>query len=127
MTRPVASDAMDGRRPVVCTACPMLCDDILLRPDGSADRACEIGRAAFAAAGQAIAARRTGLPENNAAAWRGDRTIPLGTALDAAAQLLRGCRRVLVTGLAGATLEAVAGACDVAECLAAAVDPRHTT
>ena len=100
----------------------MLCDDILLRPDGSAERACEIGRSAFAAAGQAIAARRTGLPENTAAAWRGDRTLPLGTALDAAAQLLRGCRRVLVTGLAGATLEAVAGACDVAECLAAAVD-----
>jgi len=43
-------------------------------------------------------------------------------ALDRAAALLRQARRVLVTGLSAATLEAVQAACDVAEAVGAAVD-----
>ena len=38
-----------------CTACPLLCDDISLTPAG-ADRACDLGRAAFAAALPSLAA-----------------------------------------------------------------------
>jgi len=43
--------------------------------------------------------------------------------LDRAAELLRKARRVLVTGLADATLEGVQAACDLAETLGAAIDP----
>jgi formylmethanofuran dehydrogenase subunit B len=43
-------------------------------------------------------------------------------ALDRAAGLLAAARRVLVTGLADATLEAVQAACDLAESLGAAID-----
>ena len=48
--------------------------------------------------------------------------IPLAAAIDRAARLLAGARRVLVTGLADAPLEAIAKACDLAETLGAAVD-----
>ncbi|MFM7242820.1 MAG: hypothetical protein ACKO40_01420 [Planctomycetaceae bacterium] len=43
--------------------------------------------------------------------------------LDRAAAMLAAARRVLVTGLVGALPEAAAAACDVAEAVAAAVDP----
>lgn len=43
-------------------------------------------------------------------------------ALDRAARLLAAARRVLVTGLADATLEGVQAACDLAESLGAAID-----
>lgn len=49
---------------------------------------------------------------------------PVGdeAALDRAADLLQAARRVLVTGLADATLEAVQAACDLAESIGAAID-----
>jgi len=91
----------------ICTACPLLCDDISLSPAG-ADRACDLGRAAFAACADADLTR-TQSPVGNAAVTQ-------------AAALLVAARRVLVTGLRDATLEATLAACDLAEELAAAVD-----
>ena len=113
MTPPAASNATQAARPIICTACTMLCDDIVLREDGPVAAACEIGRDAFAASGRSL---------TDAAAWREGRPIPFAAALDQAADLLHRSRRGLVSGLAGATLEAIARACDLAECLAAAVD-----
>jgi formylmethanofuran dehydrogenase subunit B len=46
----------------------------------------------------------------------------LATAIEQAGGLLRQARRVLVTGLCDASLEAIAAACDLAETLGAAVD-----
>jgi formylmethanofuran dehydrogenase subunit B len=90
-----------------CTACPLLCDDISLSSAG-ADRACDVGRAAFAAALASPAATAATPAQNDAIAR--------------AAAILTAARRVLVTGLADATLEAIVAACDLAETLAAAVD-----
>lgn len=103
----------DGGRTVVCAACPMLCDDIVPAA-GRAENACDFGAAAFAAAAAA--------GSDPAEAWDDDGPIPLETALDRAARLLDTARRVLVTGLAAATLEDLAGACDLAERLGAAID-----
>ena len=47
---------------------------------------------------------------------------PFATAIEQAARVLRQARRVLVTGLADAPLEAIAAACDLAESLGAAID-----
>ena len=104
------SAAAVGRR--TCTACPLLCDDILPTAGGFAN-ACDAGAAAFAAAAAAVqepAACHDGVPE------------ALPAAIDRAAAAIGGCRRVLVTGLADATLESVALACDLAEVVGAAVD-----
>ena len=50
------------------------------------------------------------------------RAATVAEALDRGARILGTARRVLVTGLAGASLEAIAAACDLAESLGAAVD-----
>jgi formylmethanofuran dehydrogenase subunit B len=108
-----ADGEAEGGHTVVCTACPMLCDDIVLAAT-RAERACEFGAGAFAAAAEAR--------HDAAEAWDDDGPVPLDTALDRAARLIETARRVLVTGLAGATLEAVTRACDLAESLGAAID-----
>jgi len=102
-----------------CTACPLVCDDILVA-DGRFERACDAGHTLLAARpdGPAPAAASPAAP----AAWVDGRPADTAAALAAAARLLSAARRVLVTGFGGATLAAAARACDVAETLAAAVD-----
>lgn len=115
---PVAGAA--GTR-CTCTACPLLCDDIPLTDAGAATD-CAVGRAAFAAAlpeaaagqGSATASPRTASPRNAADAQ--------DDALARAARVLAAARRILLTGLADATVEAVVAACDLAEAVGAAVD-----
>jgi formylmethanofuran dehydrogenase subunit B len=110
-TAPPAASGSDGAR--TCTTCPLLCADIADTPT-SVTHACEAGAAAFAAA--RTAATVTGEAWIDAAAVARDRAI------DAAAAAIVGGRRVLVTGLADATLEAILAACDLAESVGAAVD-----
>jgi formylmethanofuran dehydrogenase subunit B len=50
------------------------------------------------------------------------RAVPVQAAVERGASLLRQARRVVVTGLTDAALEAIVTACDIAECLGAAVD-----
>ena len=96
-----------------CTACPLLCEDIKLEPAG-AHSACSFGKAAFDAAAAAFAA--------GSEAWINGKPEGLQAAIDRAAADLIAARRVLITGLADATLEAVTAACDLAESLGAAID-----
>lgn len=117
MTPPVAQSAVQALPARVCTACPMLCDDLTPGTDVP-QNACETGRKAFAAG---LAAH--GAP--GAEAWIAGSPSGLPAALDRAVDCLRSARRVLVTGLAAATMEGVAAACDIAELLAAAVDSGH--
>jgi len=84
-----------------------VCDDILITADG-VERACVQGRAAIAGA----------LDEEQPPAATGQ----TGEAIALAAGLLARARRVLVTGLANAALEAITVACDLAETLGAAID-----
>jgi formylmethanofuran dehydrogenase subunit B len=58
----------------------------------------------------------------SAEAWKNDQPLDRGTATTHAAAALASARRVLVTGLANATLETITAACDLAESLGAAVD-----
>lgn len=104
------SAAASGRR--TCTACPLLCDDILPAA-GPAPDVCDAGAKAFSAA---IATA------SDPAALVDGTSVPLPDALDRAAAVISGARRVLVTGLADATLESLTLACDLAEILGAAVD-----
>ena len=57
-----------------------------------------------------------------AEASENDTPLGRGAAMMRAATTLMSARRVLVTGLANATLEAITAACDLAETLGAAVD-----
>ena len=97
-----------------CTVCPLLCDDILITAEG-VKRACDHGREALRAA---LADGDTPHPE----ARENDNPARRERAIHQAAAVLAAARRVLVTGLASATLEAVTAACDLAETLGAAVD-----
>lgn len=107
-----------------CTACPLLCDDILLSEAG-AEHACETGREAFAAA----VAESSGPPAGQAPdsppveAWHDGGPVSRDAAVGMAAATLVAGRRALLTGLAGATVETVVAACDLAELVGAAVDP----
>jgi len=106
---------------VVCTGCPLVCDDILLRVGGDAatgpqpvfDQACAVGTAwlANAWAGQEAAD-----------AVVDGAAVDAASAIQLAAGRLAGCRRVLVTGCQDATLETVTAAADLAEQLGAAFD-----
>ncbi len=91
----------------VCTACPLLCADIDLP---AATRACVHGRAALLAPAAPCSPTHDGRP------------LAPEAARAAAARLLIGARRVLVTGLGEATLGALAAAGDIAEALGAAID-----
>ena len=64
--------------------------------------------------------RRTTAAGDPARIDGGAATVEAG--IERAANLLRRARRVLVTGLADATLEAIGSACDLAETLSAAID-----
>ena len=103
--------ASDGPR--VCTACALLCDDIRLI-GRVADRACAAGAVAFAAA--------LACGFDAPSGWIAGSVASRDAAVDRAATALLAARRVLVTGLAGGTLEAIARACDLAETIGAAVD-----
>lgn len=108
-----------------CTACPLLCDDISLTPAG-ADRACDLGRAAFAAALPSLAADDASPAASKPAdAWENGRPLSRDAAVARAAATLGTGRCVLVTGLVDATLEAIVAACDLAETLDAAIDAGH--
>jgi formylmethanofuran dehydrogenase subunit B len=100
-----------------CTVCPLLCDDILITADG-VERACDHGSQAIREA-LANDERRAARP---AEAWENGRLHDRETAITHAASMLSTARRVLVTGLASATLEAITAACDLAETLGAAID-----
>lgn len=105
MTSPGSSGAAVTDAVAVCTGCLLLCDDIL---PGRQVQGCEFGAAAFAVAGKAA---NGGAPDG---------------VIARAATVAAAARRVLVTGLAGATNEAILAACDLAETLGAAVDAGGT-
>ena len=109
---PAAEPVAAGAPRCTCTACPLVCDDIL-PADGRFDRACDVGRTRLADTGPAA---------DEPAAWSDGRPVAPAVALAAAARHLAAARRVLVTGFGGATLEAVVRAFDIADALGAAVD-----
>ncbi|MFM8705550.1 MAG: hypothetical protein ACKOHG_17145, partial [Planctomycetia bacterium] len=95
-----------------CAVCPLLCDDIAITGAEVAG-ACSHGRDAIGAT-EAEASHPEAV-ENGAPVSR-------ERAIQTAATLLASARRVLVTGLANGTLEAIGAACRVAESLGAAID-----
>jgi formylmethanofuran dehydrogenase subunit B len=105
-------DTATGR--CTCAVCPLLCDDILITARG-VEGGCDHGREAILAT---LADADSPHPEPGA----NGHSVSRVQAVDQAAALLTAARRVLVTGLAGATLEAITAACDLAETLGAAVD-----
>lgn len=119
MTRNATTAVGAAAAPRICTVCPLLCADLVAVEDGGPLHACAAGAAGFGAAARwagSIAAATT---------VDGGR-VPRVEALDRAARVLAAARRVLVTGLADAPLEAIATACDLAEALGAAVDAGNT-
>lgn len=113
MTRVAGTPAGSHSAATICTACPLLCEDVV----ASLPAACTPGAAAFAAARTAAA---------GPAAWLDGVPCARAAALERAAAALIAAHRVLVTGLAGTTLEGIAAACDLAETLGAAVDPAES-
>jgi formylmethanofuran dehydrogenase subunit B len=116
--KPAAADASDdgrsGQTAGVCTACSLLCDDVV--PDGDLlRRACAAGQTAWRAARSAAA--------DGPRAWVDGRAVSWSEAIDHAAACLGAARRVLVTGLADGSIDAIAAACELAESLGAAIDP----
>ena len=110
------SSGIDSQR-CTCTVCPLLCDDILIAADG-VERACDHGSKTIR---EALATDiRPAAPPPDAS--ENDAPLDRGAAMMRAATMLGTARRVLVTGLANATLEAITAACDLAETLGAAVD-----
>ena len=102
-----------GARPTgICSACSLLCDDVVPRGD-TLERACAAGQAAWAEA-RAAARMERAISDGRVVSWP--------DALDRAAACLTDARRVLVTGLADATIDTIAAACDLAEACGAAVD-----
>jgi formylmethanofuran dehydrogenase subunit B len=110
-TAPVGSPAGAA----VCTACPLLCDDVVVQPGTAVSlRGCELGQQAFRGIDET-----TGQPE----AWIDGRPATVDDAIAAAAGRLAKAGRVLVTGLGGAAIEGVREACFLAESLDAAIIP----
>ena len=110
------SSGIDSQR-CTCTVCPLLCDDILITAN-RVEQACGHGRETILAA-LANDERPGAQP---AEASENDQLLGRETATTRASVLLSSARRVLITGLANATLEAITAACDLAETLGAAVD-----
>lgn len=110
------SSGIDSQR-CTCTVCPLLCDDILIAADG-VEQACDHGSKTILAA----LAKDERPGAQPAEASENDQLLDRETATTRAASMLASARRVLVTGLANATLEAITAACDLAETLRAAVD-----
>lgn len=102
-----------------CTACPLVCDDILIAPE-AVKNACHHGRETIL---EAMSEDRENLPNGRPVdAWEQDRPVARREAIERAARMLASARRVLVTGLSHATLESITVACDLAETLGAAID-----
>ena len=103
----------------ICTVCPLLCDDVLITAAG-VRQACGPGHTAILAAlADEQAPASASQPTE---AWEEHRLLSRREAIPRAAEMLARARRVLVTGLADATLEAITAACDLAETLGAAID-----
>lgn len=106
---------------VVCTGCPLVCDDILLRagvdvaagPQPVFEQACAVGQAWLSLAWDGQRAAEAAVDGAEGGGREAERT---------AAARLADCRRVLVTGCQDATLETVTAAADLAEQLGAAFD-----
>ena len=112
----LVSLGVDSQR-CTCTVCPLLCDDIQITAD-DVEPACGHGRETILEAltnEERPGAQPAEASENNA-------PLDRMTATTRAASMLSSARRVLVTGLANATLEATTAACDLGEMLGAAVD-----
>lgn len=104
-------------RAIVCTACPMLCDDIAVDAESLDVRfACDHGDRAI----RRLLAERSAV--GRPLATIDGRAVSTDEALDVAAARLRAARRPLVTGLAAAPLDAQRAAADLAERFAAAFD-----
>lgn len=115
-------DPPPGGGVTVCTACPMLCDDVAVGPAAAdsamtIERACDYGRLAIAG----VLARHAGTDRPPEATIDG-RAVSRSEAIRATAGLLADARRVLVTGLADATLSSQRLAAIVAERLAGSFD-----
>lgn len=125
MTQQTAGFIESGAARHTCVACPLICDDIVIDGD-RLERACGHGvdaiRRTIRQTSQEALADDARPTSRAAEAWEHGRPLDRGVAIRAAAATLVSARRVLVTGLAAATLESVAAACDIAELLAAAVD-----
>lgn len=93
----------------VCTGCGLLCDDLATLSPGQST-GCTAADRWLAPEEPPVHAVIDGHPTDHAAA------------LTAAAGRLHGSRRVLITGLASASLEAIGLACRIAERLQAAID-----
>ena len=116
--KPVSPDSRGiSSERCTCTVCPLLCDDILITADG-VEQACGHGGEVIREA-LANDERQGARP---AEAWENGRLLDRETATTHAASMLSSARRVLVTGLADATLEAITAACDLAETLGATID-----
>jgi len=102
-----------------CTACPLLCDDILITAHG-VEQACRHGRTSILAALAGLPSR--GITAEPTKGRQTDHPFARREAIEQAASMLTSARRVLVTGLAGATLESITAACALADTLGAAVD-----
>lgn len=97
----------------VCTACPLLCDDVTIVPaEGRFDRVCHLGVAAFRAG-----------PRPAAEALIDGRPASVVAGIEAAAARLAAARQAVFTGLDELTIEGVTAACDLAEPLGAAIAP----
>ncbi len=116
------TDPPSGAGVTVCTACPMLCEDVAVGSSAAdsaitIERACDYGRLAIAG----VLARHAGTDRRPEATIDG-RAVSRSEAIRATAGLLADARRVLVTGLADATLSSQRLAAIVAERLAGSFD-----
>jgi len=121
-TRPAdRNEPPHGARPTVCTACPMLCDDVAVG-SSSIEGACDHGRRAI----EAVLGRHAGITRPDAdrlpEAMIDGRTASRSEAVLAAVGLLADARRAVVTGLADATLSAQRLAASLAERLGGGFD-----
>lgn len=111
------SPAAAAWRPHVCTACSLLCDDVRVQTRDAqivaVEPACTLAVRTLAAS----------TPAPEAACMMDGTRVEYLDALAGAANILRGARRPLVTGLQRATVEAVRSAIALADCLGAAIDP----
>jgi formylmethanofuran dehydrogenase subunit B len=100
-----------------CPFCGLLCDDLLVESEGDTLRplrgACERSRAAFASLGTLAAATASSRVNGT--------IVSTSTALDAAAEILRGARRPLIGGLA-IDIEGMRAALTLARRLGAVMD-----
>ena len=113
--------AAEGGERVVCTGCPLLCDDIVLRAEGTDAAGPQPFFEHACAAGEAWLAQASACQPAAAAVVDGE-PVDAAEAILQAATRLAACRRVLVTGCQDATLETVAAAASLAEQLGAAFD-----